>query len=193
MMVKVCGITNLEDAVAAVESGASALGFNFWSRSPRYVTPESARDVISRLPATVWKVGVFVDETVSTVSRIVQEAGLDIVQLHGQETARSFPRGARVWKAVRIRGRFDVAQLDEYPAEAILLDGPANGETFDWTLAASVSKRVILAGGLDADNVRRAIEQARPWGVDACSRLESEPGRKDHGKMARFLQAALAS
>jgi len=193
MMVKVCGITNLEDAVAAVESGASALGFNFWSRSPRYVTPESARDVISRLPATVWKVGVFVDETVSTVSRIVQEAGLDIVQLHGQETARSFPRGARVWKAVRIRGRFDVAQLDEYPAEAILLDGPANGETFDWTLAASVSKRVILAGGLDADNVRRAIEQARPWGVDACSRLESEPGRKDHGKMARFLKAALAS
>ena len=128
-----------------------------------------------------------------TVSRIARETGLDIVQLHGQETARSFPQGARVWKAVRIRGTFDMARLDEYPAEAILLDGPANGETFDWTLAACVSKKLIIAGGLDADNVRAAIEQAKPWGVDACSRLESAPGRKDHGKMAQFLKAALAS
>jgi phosphoribosylanthranilate isomerase len=193
MMVKICGITNLEDAVAAVEGGASALGFNFWRRSPRYVTPQFARDLIERLPATVWKVGVFVDEEAATVSRIAREAGLDIVQLHGQETARSFPQGARVWKAVRIQGNIDVAQLDEYPAEAILLDGPANGETFDWTLGARVSKKLIIAGGLDADNVRAAIEQAQPWGVDACSRLESMPGRKDHGKMAQFLKAALAS
>jgi phosphoribosylanthranilate isomerase len=193
MMVKICGITNLEDAVAAVEAGASALGFNFWQRSPRYVTPEFARSVIDRLPATVWKVGVFVDEDAATVTRIAREAGLDIVQLHGQETARSFPQGARVWKAVRIRGQFDIAQLDEYPSEAIMLDGPANGQTFDWTLAARVSKKLIIAGGLDANNVRAAIQQAKPWGVDACSRLESEPGRKDHGKMAQFLKAALAS
>ncbi len=193
MMVKICGITNLEDAVAAVEGGASALGFNFWGRSPRYVTPETARNLIERLPATVWKVGVFVDDHAATVSRITREAGLDIVQLHGQETARSFPQGARVWKAVRIRGTFDIAQLDEYPAEAILLDGPANGETFDWAVAAGVSKKLIIAGGLDADNVKAAIEQAKPWGVDACSRLESAPGRKDHGKMAKFLKAALAS
>jgi phosphoribosylanthranilate isomerase len=193
MMVKICGITNLEDAVAAVEGGASALGFNFWRRSPRYVTPATARGLIERLPATVWKVGVFVDEDAATVSGIAREAGLDIVQLHGQETARSFPQGARVWKAVRIRGRLDVARLDEYPAEAILLDGPANGETFDWTLAARVSRKLIIAGGLDADNVRAAIEQAKPWGVDACSRLESAPGRKDHGKMGQFLKAALAS
>jgi phosphoribosylanthranilate isomerase len=157
------------------------------------VTPQFARDLIERLPATVWKVGVFVDEEAATVSRIAREAGLDIVQLHGQETARSFPQGARVWKAVRIQGNIDVAQLDEYPAEAILLDGPANGETFDWTLGARVSKKLIIAGGLDADNVRAAIEQAQPWGVDACSRLESMPGRKDHGKMAQFLKAALAS
>ena len=193
MMVKICGITNLEDAVAAVEGGASALGFNFWQRSPRYVTPESARSVIERLPATVWKVGVFVDEDAAAVSRIAREAGLDIVQLHGHETAANFPKDRRVWKAIRIRGSFDAAKLDEYPAEAILLDGPANGESFDWTLAASVSRKVILAGGLDADNVRRAIERAKPWGVDACSRLESGPGRKDHDKMARFLKAALAS
>ena len=193
MMVKICGITNLEDAVAAVEGGASALGFNFWRRSPRYVTPESAGDLIEQLPATVWKVGVFVDEDAATVSRTAREAGLDIVQLHGQETARSFPPGERVWKAVRIRGTFDVARLEEYPAEAILLDGPANGETFDWTLGVRISKKLIIAGGLDANNVRAAIEQAKPWGVDACSRLESAPGRKDHGKMAQFLKAALAS
>ena len=193
MMVKICGITNLEDAVAAVEGGASALGFNFWRRSPRYVTPELAREVIERLPATVWKVGVFVDEDAATVSRMAREAGLDIVQLHGQETATTFPQDTRVWKAVRIRGSFDVAHLDEYPAEAILLDGASNGETFDWTIAGRVSKKLIIAGGLDANNVREAIEQARPWGVDACSRLESAPGRKDHGKMAQFLRAALGS
>jgi phosphoribosylanthranilate isomerase len=86
-----------------------------------------------------------------------------------------------------------VAQLDEYPSEAILLDGPANGETFDWTLAARVSRKLIIAGGLDAENVRAAIEQAKPWGVDACSRLESAPGRKDHAKMSKFLKAALTS
>jgi phosphoribosylanthranilate isomerase len=193
MMVKICGITNLEDAIAAVEGGASALGFNFWRRSPRYMTPESARSLIDQLPSTVWKVGVFVDEDAATVTRIAREAGLDIVQLHGQETAQSFPQGARVWKAVRIRENFDVTRLNEYPSEAILLDGPANGETFDWSLAAHVSKKLIVAGGLDADNVRAAIDQAKPWGVDACSRLESAPGRKDHGKMAQFLKAALAS
>jgi len=193
MMVKICGITNLEDAMAAVEGGASALGFNFWSRSPRYLTPETARGMIDRLPATIWKVGVFVDEDAATVSRTAREAGLDIVQLHGQETARSFPQGTRVWKAVRIRGGFDVAQLDEYPSEAILLDGPANGENFDWTLGARVPRKLIIAGGLDADNVRAAIEQAKPWGVDACSRLERTPGRKDHAKMSKFLKAAMAT
>jgi phosphoribosylanthranilate isomerase len=193
MMVKICGITNLEDAVAAVEGGASALGFNFWRRSPRYVTPETARGMIDRLAATVWKVGVFVDEDAVAVSRIAQEAGLDIVQLHGQETARSFPQGTRVWKAVRIRDGFDIAQLDAYPSEAVLLDGPASGETFDWALAARVSRKLIIAGGLDANNVRAAIERARPWGVDACSRLESAPGRKDQTKMSKFLKAALAS
>jgi len=193
MMVKICGITNLEDAMAAAEGGASALGFNFWSRSPRYLTPETARGMIDRLPATIWKVGVFVDEDAATVSRTAREAGLDIVQLHGQETARSFPQGTRVWKAVRIRGGFDVAQLDEYPSEAILLDGPANGENFDWTLGARVPRKLIIAGGLDADNVRAAIEQAKPWGVDACSRLERTPGRKDHAKMSKFLKAAMAT
>ncbi len=191
MMVKICGITNVEDALAAIEGGAAALGFNFWPRSPRYLAPEAARKIIERLPATVWKAGVFVDESAGAVAEAVHEAGLDIAQLHGRETATDFPAGVRVWKAVRIGASFDAAMLDGYSAEAVLLDGPANGVPFDWTLAAGASKKVIIAGGLDADNVGRAIEQARPWGVDACSRIESAPGKKDHRKMAEFLKAAL--
>jgi phosphoribosylanthranilate isomerase len=191
MMVKICGITNAEDALAAIEGGAAALGFNFCPRSPRYVKPEAARKIIERLPATVWKAGVFVDETVGAVAEIVRETGLDIAQLHGRETAADFPVGVRVWKAIRIGASFDAAALAEYPAEAVLLDGPANGVPFDWTLAAGASRKVIIAGGLDAGNVRRAIEQARPWGVDACSCIESAPGKKDHRKMAEFLKAAL--
>ncbi len=191
MMVKICGITNVEDALAAIEGGAAALGFNFWPRSPRYVRPEAARKMLERLPATVWKAGVFVDETAGAVAEIVRETGLDIAQLHGRETAADFPVGVRVWKAIRIGASFDAAALAEYPAEAVLLDGPANGVPFDWTLAAGASRKVIIAGGLDAGNVRRAIEQARPWGVDACSCIESAPGKKDHRKMAEFLKAAL--
>ncbi len=191
MMVKICGITNVEDALAAIEGGAAALGFNFWPRSPRYVKPETALKIIEQLPGTVWKAGVFVDETASTVAETAREAGLDIAQLHGQETSADFPGGLRVWKAVRIGASFNAAALDEYPVEAVLLDGPANGVPFDWRLAAGAPKKVIIAGGLDAGNVRRAIDQARPWGVDACSRIESAPGKKDHRKMAEFLKAAL--
>lgn len=191
MMVKICGITNVEDALAAIDGGAAALGFNFWPRSPRYVKPEVARRIIGRLPGTVWKAGVFVDEAAGAVAKTMDEAGIDIAQLHGRETAADFPRGVRVWKAVRIGADFDAAMLDGYPAEAVLLDGPANGVPFNWKLAKGASKKVIIAGGLDAGNVRSAIEQARPWGVDACSRIESAPGKKDHRKMAEFLKAAL--
>ena len=193
MMVKICGITNLEDALAAVEAGASALGFNFWPCSPRYVRPEVARKVIEQLPKKVYKVGVFVDEEPGAVTAVASEAGLDVVQLHGRERADDFPGGLRVWKAVRIGADFDRAALDQYPAEALLLDGPANGVTFDWTVAAGIERKVIVAGGLDAENVGKAIAQARPWGVDACSRIESSPGKKDRNKMAKFLKAALES
>jgi len=191
MMVKICGITNLEDALAAIEGGAAALGFNFWPRSPRYITPESARRLIENLPEKVDKVGVFVDEAPGAVAAVASETGLDVVQLHGRETAIEFPQGLRVWKAIRMGEKFDRTALDQFPAEALLLDGPSNGVPFDWTIAAGIPRKVIVAGGLDAGNVGRAIEQARPWGVDACSRIESAPGKKDHGKMAQFLKAAL--
>ena len=193
MMVKICGITNLEDALAAAEGGARALGFNFWPSSPRYVTPDAARELIAKLPAEVWKVGVFVDEEPEKVAVIARETGLDVMQLHGQETGADFPQGLRVWKAIRIGAQLDRNALDQYPAEALLMDGTSNGITFDWTLAADVRRNVIVAGGLDAANVGKAIQQARPWGVDACSRIESAPGKKDHVKMAQFLKAALSA
>jgi phosphoribosylanthranilate isomerase len=190
MMVKICGITNREDALAAVNGGASALGFNFYPASPRYIEPEDAAAIIAGLPATVWKAGVFVDEPAESVLHVAEQVGLNIAQLHGSETPAQYPQGIRVWKAIRVRN----AQLPalDFPAEAVLLDGPASGQTFDWARTPQGQVKLILAGGLDADNVRQAIEQVQPWGVDACSRLESSPGRKDHSKMATFLKAALA-
>ncbi len=194
MMVKICGITNREDALAAVEGGAAALGFNFWPRSPRAVTIEHAAELMAALPAGVLKAGVFVNQP--EAGEIARCLGLDVVQLCGEETPADYPSGVRVWKAVRVGENF---MLPDCPAEALLLDGPAgalhggSGRTFDWRLAAGAARKIILAGGLDASNVREAIAAARPWGVDACSRLESSPGKKDHVKMAAFLKAALAA
>jgi phosphoribosylanthranilate isomerase len=197
MMVKICGITNYDDAMAVVESGAAALGFNFYRDSPRFISPTGAALIAEKLPATVWKVGVFVDATPDTVARIAVQVGLDVAQLHGLSTAR----GIRTWQACRANESFDLmfAQIqtaDDFP-EAFLVDAPSKtlhggtGETFDWSLAKGIEKKVILAGGLDEDNVRRAIEQASPWGVDACSRLEASPGIKDREKLRRFVKAAL--
>ncbi len=191
MIVKICGITNREDAQAAVENGASAVGFNFYPLSPRYIELEDAAEIIAALPANIWKVGVFVDESVEGIQRIAGLAELDIAQLHGHETTAQYPPGIRVWKAIRV-GEGEIPALD-LPVEAVLLDGPASGQTFDWARVPEGGPKLILAGGLDEHNVRQAIERVRPWGVDACSRLEVSPGRKDHVKMAAFLKAARAA
>lgn len=192
MMVKICGITNRDDALAAIEGGASALGFNFWPRSPRYLLPRAAAQLAALAPASVLKVGVFVDEPAAEVARLVREAGLDIAQLHGSETPAGLPVGVRLWKAVRIQGEIDLTAWDASSVEAVLVDGPSSGLTFDWATARPGSKPLIVAGGLDASNVREAVERLRPWGVDACSRLEAAPGIKDRVKMANFLKVALA-
>ena len=194
MMVKICGITNREDAWAAVEGGASALGFNFWPQSPRYVPPERVAELVAGLPARVWKVGVFVNESAEAVAELAGALGLDVVQLHGETRP---PAGLRIWRAVPVDAAFRAELLDRYQAEAYLLDAPAGalvggtGRSFDWRRAVGLKQKIILAGGLDADNVREAIRTVRPWGVDACSRLESAPGKKDHRKLAAFLKAAL--
>src|SRR5262249_33480302 len=195
MMVKICGITNREDALAAIEWGASALGFNFYPSSPRYVDPVRAAEIAAGLPASVWKAGVFVNESAARIAEIAGLVGLDVAQLHGVRPARLTT--IRVWQAAQVDENFRLSALDPFSAEAFLLDSPSgsayggSGRTFDWSKAAGPAKiRIILAGGLDGDNVRAAIAAAPPWGVDACSRLESAPGRKDHVKMAQFLKEA---
>ncbi|MBZ5610398.1 MAG: phosphoribosylanthranilate isomerase [Acidobacteriia bacterium] len=195
MMVKICGITNREDAMAAVEAGASAIGFNFYRDSPRYVSPTGAAMVAAKIPASVWKVGVFVDERPDAVAKIALEVGLDVAQLHGLAEAR----GIRIWRACQAADDQSmlIAQVGYETAEALLIDTPSEtlrggtGQTFDWSRARFTGKKVIVAGGLDASNVRQAIEEAQPWGVDACSRLEKSPGLKDHEKMRQFIKAAL--
>jgi len=188
MIVKICGITSQEDASAAVEGGANALGFNFYPRSPRYLTPQQASMIAS--PSRVRRVGVFVNEAPARVAEIAAIATLDVAQLHGDETAADYPAGITVWKAARVGSEFDLAQYEGCAAEALLLDGPASGQTFDWQVARRANRRIILAGGLDAGNVAEAVALVRPWGVDACSRIESVPGKKDYKKMNEFLQAA---
>ena len=193
MIIKVCGITSAEDAAAAAAAGAGAIGFNFYPRSPRYITPLAA----ARIPSGgMRRVGVFVNEAPARVAEIAAAAALDIVQLHGDEAPADYPAGLAVWKAARVDARFDWDAWRDCPAEALLLDGPADllyggaGRTFEWRIARAGGRRIILAGGLDADNVEDAIAAAHPWGVDACSRIERAPGIKDHQKMTEFIQAA---
>ena len=181
MMIKVCGITRREDAEAAVEAGASALGFIFYAKSPRYVTPSTAAALGEGLK-NILKVGVFVDESPAAIESVMRSARLDVAQIYG----KTYPEKVkRVWKAFRPA---DGVVADG--AEAILLDGPANGISFDWSSAIDPDHKIIVAGGLDASNVAEAIRIAEPWGVDASSRLESAPGIKDHQKVRRFIEAA---
>jgi len=198
MTIKICGITNVEDALAAAAAGATAIGFNFYPRSPRYIAPERAAEIAT--PAGVRRAGVFVNEPASRVEEIARIARLDVAQLSGDERPADYPAALAVWKGVRVTEDFDFSLYAECPAEALLLDGPAAGlyggagKTFDWSRLAgwapSAAKPIILAGGLDASNVARAIALAHPWGVDACSRIEASPGKEDHKKMTEFIAAA---
>jgi phosphoribosylanthranilate isomerase len=194
VLVKICGITNLADAMLAVESGASALGFNFHAASSRYITPEAAAEITARIPDGVLKVGIFVEHSADEVKLILNRAGLDVAQVYGNAPMP----GLRYWRVRRVDDDFDAATLQSNGAEAFLLDTPSttmhggSGQTFDWKRARGTQVRIVIAGGLDASNVRQAIEQARPWGVDACSRLEAAPGRKDGSKMKQFIEAALS-
>jgi phosphoribosylanthranilate isomerase len=182
MMIKVCGITRREDAEVAAQAGATAIGFIFVKRSPRYVTPEAAAELGKGL--NIWKVGIFEDETAEFLEEMVRVAQLDVVQLYGGEA----PRSSQVWRAFRVSAGIDLKLAAT--ADAVLLDGPANGIGFDWAEAREVGGKVIVAGGLNPSNVAEAIRVARPWGVDASSGLEVSPGIKDHDKIRRFVQAA---
>lgn len=198
MLVKICGITTLDDALEAVGAGASALGFNFYPASPRYIAPEAAARIVERLPAGILTVGVFVNEEAGCALSALRVAGLDVAQWHGDEPPEALPRSVRSWKAFRVDARFRPESMAAYDVEAFVLDGPSEtlyggaGKTFDWARARGLGRRIVIAGGLDASNVSKAVEIAQPWGVDACSRLEAAPGRKDYEKMRAFVKAALA-
>ena len=198
--IKLCGITNLEDALLAAEMGADALGFIFYPQSPRKVAPETAREIIAQLPLFVASVGVFVDEEAAVVRDLAARVGLDWVQLHGQESP-DYCRGLgrRVIKGFRIRDAESLRPLADYrgAVQALLLDtykkGQAGGTgtAFDWRLAREAKQygRIILAGGLTPENVAQAIEVAGPAAVDVASGTEAEPGRKDPAKLRAFFEA----
>ncbi|MEW5722392.1 MAG: phosphoribosylanthranilate isomerase [Thermodesulfobacteriota bacterium] len=197
--VKICGLTLLEDALFAAAAGADALGFVF-APGPRRISPEKAREIIGRLPPLVLTVGVFVDESPARVLEIKDYCGLDAVQLHGEESeAETLTLGRRVIKAWRVRAGTPV-KVEVFPAAILLLDSydrekPGGaGRVFDWDLAREAARRrpVILAGGLNPENVARAVETVRPYGVDVSSGVESRPGKKDHIKIARFIERARA-
>jgi phosphoribosylanthranilate isomerase len=193
--VKICGITNWTDARLAVKAGADALGFNFYSKSPRYIAPDEARLIATRLPRRVLLVGVFMNASIEDVLRAARNVDLNAVQLHGDETpadveelSESFP----VIKAFRVRGGFSGDRLARYrSASAFLLDGydpnrrGGTGKTFDWKIAKKAKKygAIIVAGGLTSENVASAIRRARPFGVDICGGVESRPGKKDPERM----------
>ncbi len=199
LRVKVCGITSTEDALAAASCGADVLGFVF-APSPRRVTSEQAREIIGRLPSHVRAVGVFVNESMARIKMIQSFCGLDMIQLHGDETEdEAALLGNRVIKAMRV-GPDCPRWEDAYPTATLLLDTycpdlrGGTGRTFDWRLAVGPAtlRPIILAGGLTPENVVEAVKTVHPYAVDVSGGVESEPGRKDHDKLDRFIRAAKA-
>jgi phosphoribosylanthranilate isomerase len=190
VLVKVCGITCVEDALASVDAGADALGFNFFPRSPRFTSVEKVARIAQKVPQNTLKVGVFVDAGADEIARSVREAGLDVAQVYGEASGLT----VRFWQALAA-GPDLSARIETSAAEAFLIDTPAGaqrggtGRSFDWSLVQGLPGKIVLAGGLGPDNVAEAIRQVRPWGVDACSRLESAPGRKDAAKVRALIQA----
>ena len=202
--VKICGITNLADARAAIAAGADALGFVFVPGTPRFIAPDLAGEIVRELPPFIARVGLFVDAETRTVAEALVRSGMDTLQFHGEETpdlVRQFRRAVKVMKAFRVRGEETLMRLPAYAdaVDAILLDAyvagahGGTGAQFDWKLAVQardLGKPLVLAGGLTPANVAEAVRTVRPYGVDVSSGVESAPGRKDPAKLAEFVRAA---
>lgn len=196
--IKICGITNTEDAKAAVDFGADALGFIFYKKSKRYVDPGVARSIISSLPPFITPVGVFVNQELDEISEVKKTAGFQVAQLHGDETpdfVSSIP--FKVIKAVRISDKSDLDKVAQYSSQAILFDTYSEkeyggtGKSFDWGILKDFSstKNIILSGGLNPENVLEAVRIVKPYAVDVSSGVEEEPGKKDHLKIKKFIEA----
>lgn len=201
--IKICGITNLEDARLAIELGADELGFNFYVESRRYIRPQDARMIAFGLPENCRKVGVFVNETIRSILETVKIVGLDAIQLHGDEdyefvTMLHHSTEKEIVKAIRVSAASDLTFAMDFDAHCILLDSfskseyGGTGEQFDWAFAGGANVMLpylYLAGGLKAENVAEAIRIVRPYAVDVASGVESSPGKKDSDKMKRFIEA----
>lgn len=200
LRIKICGITNLEDAITAIEYGADALGFVFHPKSPRAITPDKAEKIISKLPPFITTVGVFVDEDRHRLEGIIKKTGLDIIQLHGSESPQYCRNlSKKVIKAIRVKELTDLEPLQHYRISAFLLDTYSpyaiggTGLIFNWEIAIEAKRfgNIILAGGLNPENVEEAIKMVQPYGVDVASGVEgNEKGRKDHKKLKLFIERA---
>jgi phosphoribosylanthranilate isomerase len=200
-ILKICGITQVKDALEAVRAGATAIGLNFYPGSPRYVDVAQGAMIAAVLPPRVLRVGIFVDETSDRIRKVADAVRLNVVQLHGAESPFDCEalEPLRVWKAFRVGDGFDPTLLADYRCEAFVLDAAGDsgawggtGHSFPWGVARAAARygKIVVAGGLDASNVAEAIREAAPWGVDASSRLERAPGVKDPVKVQEFLQEA---
>ena len=200
LRVKICGITNAADGLAAIEAGANLLGFNFYAKSPRHIPEAEAAKIRRQLPKRVKAVGIFVNAPPVDVAALCKSLKLDAAQLHGDETPETVAELAGilpVFKAFRVEPDFRLGTLDEYPeAFAFVFDAAHTGQyggtgrTTDWDVArrAAVGRRLILAGGLNVENVAAAVRIVRPYGIDVASGVESRPGRKDHGLLREFIR-----
>ncbi len=199
MLVKICGITNVEDALAAVEFGADALGFNFYPKSVRFVEPAHAKRILEEIPPTILRVGVFVNESEEMVSDLSSILGLDYLQFHGDETPYYCEQfAAPYWRAFALKDAKGLELMKKYHCEHYLIDTYQEGEyggtgkTGNWALASEAKKigKIILAGGLTPENVEEAIQKIGPDGVDVASGVEIRPGKKDHKKLEEFIERA---
>lgn len=199
--VKVCGITNLEDAKASVDAGCDALGFVFYKTSPRYITPIKASEIIKKLPSKPIKIGVFVNSSEDKIKHIAKLCGLDILQFHGNESSEFCQRfkGYKVIKAFRIKNGSELEDISRYKTFAYLFDTfsasqmGGTGKKFDWKLIRhlnNLKEPIFLSGGLNAQNVKAAIRTVQPEWLDVSSSLEIKPGRKDHKKVKEFIRIA---
>jgi phosphoribosylanthranilate isomerase len=196
--VKICGITNIDDALAAVDYGADALGFVFYHKSPRCVTSEKAREIIGQLPPFISTVGVFANETPEKIKEILEFSGIDILQLHGDEPPDTCYIWHRVIRALRVRDFADLKPLGVCRASAFLLDTYSaesyggTGQIFNWDIAVEAKRfgRIILSGGLNPDNIEKAVRYVKPYAVDVSSGIEEEKGKKDLKKMREFIERA---
>ena len=199
MMVKICGITSMQDAEAAVEAGADSLGFVFWPKSPRFIDPHRARAIVSNLPPFVVPVGVFVNQPAAPVRGVAALVRLGAVQLHGDEdvlyvAGMDYP----VIKAVSIERGDETDRIDSWPRRTMLLldvhdpmSRGGTGRTIDWSAAAPIAarRRTLLAGGLTPDNVAQAVARVQPYGIDVSSGVECSPGVKDHARIRALFEA----